>query len=943
MWREFFRFELRYQLRQPLLWVTAFVFGLMAFGAFTSDAVTIGGGVGNVHRNAPIVIAQTMGIFTVLSMFLITVFIAGAVLRDVEFGISDMIFATPMTKRDYLLGRFLAGTVACLAIFMVITIGMVLGPFMPWVDAARVGEFSWSPYLWTFGVFVIPNLLIIGSGLIFFAATTRSMLTVYVGVVLFFILWNVAGVLARDVSNEWFSVLTDPFGLRAFARMTRYFSAAEANAGLPEISGFLLANRALWLAVAAATFAATVALFQPQREGTGRRFLDRFRRAMPVVSAESVKPSQIVYLRIVPTMGRLTPWQQCWRIFCFDALGVFKSIPFLVMLLFAAVNFIASSALAGGRYGTKLYPVTETMLVNLTGSFSFMLIIVVTFYAGELIFKERQQKTAEVTDAMPMPNWVPLLAKAGALVGVVAGFMAVGVVCALGFQLFKGGVPFDLALYLQGAFQGAAPFVLMGLFGLTLQVIINNKFIGYLAMIVLMLAQVTMEILHFDHNLYNIGNLPSLVYSAMNGYGHFLTGWRWFLAYWSLFVIALLILSHGLWVRGVSAEWRTRKRLAQQRLSGPAGLALAASVSLFVACGGWIFYNTNVLNEYVAGDVQMDRQANREKLYRKFKDIPQPRVTDIKANVDIFPAERRVLINGHYILRNNHAVSIDRLVVEVDAEVNVVTTLSGLPKHSVETDDKTLGMRVLKFATPLAAGEVLNMDFQVLVTHAGFTNNGKPNSINHNGTFFNNAQYFPSIGYIGGELLDRNERRKRELGEPHRSAKLEDQAARRNHQLGTEADWVNFETTVSTSSDQIALAPGYLQRTWEQDGRRYFHYKMDRPMLPFFAYLSANWEVKKAEWKGLPIEIYHDAKHTYNVDRMITSVQKSLDYFSANFTPYQHKQVRVLEFPGYRAFAQAFANTIPYSESVGFIADLRDKEDIDYVFYITAHEMAHQW
>jgi aminopeptidase N len=76
---------------------------------------------------------------------------------------------------------------------------------------------------------------------------------------------------------------------------------------------------------------------------------------------------------------------------------------------------------------------------------------------------------------------------------------------------------------------------------------------------------------------------------------------------------------------------------------------------------------------------------------------------------------------------------------------------------------------------------------------------------------------------------------------------------------------------------------------------------------------------------------------------MITATQKSLDYYTTQFTPYQYKQVRILEFPNYNSFAQSFANTIPFSESIGFIADLRDKEDIDYVFYVTAHEMAHQW
>jgi aminopeptidase N len=118
---------------------------------------------------------------------------------------------------------------------------------------------------------------------------------------------------------------------------------------------------------------------------------------------------------------------------------------------------------------------------------------------------------------------------------------------------------------------------------------------------------------------------------------------------------------------------------------------------------------------------------------------------------------------------------------------------------------------------------------------------------------------------------------------------------------------------------------------------------MDAPMLPFFAYLSANWAVKKDKWHDVAIEVYYDPKHPYNVDRMIDGTKKSLDYFTANFSPYQHRQVRILEFPNYQRFAQAFANTIPFSESIGFIADLRDPDAIDYPFYVTAHEVGHQW
>jgi ABC-2 type transport system permease protein len=938
MLREFFKFELDTQLRQPLLWVCALLFGALAFGATTTDAIVIGGSIGNVNRNAPVVVAQLLGAFSLMSIFVVTIFIAGTVLRDSEVGISDMLFATPMKKRDYLVGRFAAGLTACLFIFAFIVLGMVLGPMMPWVDLQRVGPFPGAAYLWALGVLVVPNLFFVGALLMLLASTTRSIMLVYVGVLAFFVLWIVAGRFTSNIDNEWIAVLADPFGIRALGRAVRYFSTAESNAGLPGIAGYMLANRLLWAAIALALFGLTLVLFKPQRAGTGKRL---FGKAKTLPAAAPVLP-QVALPRIEPRFTVSTSVMQCWHIFAFDAAAVFKSVPFLVMLLFGVLNLVGSASQMGKLFGTAVYPMTHLMVELLNSSFTFLLLIIVTFYAGELIFKERQVKIADVSDAMPVPNWAPLVAKSMALVGVVLAFLFTGVLAAIAIQLVKGGAPVEPLLYLKGVLIAGLPYILMGLIAVVLQVVTNNKFIGYLLMIVLMVSQVVVASMHFAHNLYNIGGLPRTPYSDMNGYGHFIAGWAWFALYWSLFTVAALIVAQAFWVRGLSVAWRARVREAGRRLRGPAGVALAACGLAFAGVGGWIFHNTNTLARYEAGDVAMDKQALYEKTYRKFKDLPHAKITDVRAAVDIYPEERRVMIKGSYVLENKTSQPLDTLRLQVNPDV--VTTLSGLPAHQVELEDKKFGFRIIKLAQALPPGGRLPLDFVVDVRRPGFSNNGSPDTINLNGTFFNNRAFFPLVGYQRDyELTDRNERRKRGLGEPERMARLEDKAARANSMFGADADWINFDTVVSTSGSQIALAPGYLQKSWKENGRNYYHYKMDQKMMPFFAYLSADWQVKKGDWHGIPIEIYHDRKHGYNVDRMIAGTQKALDYFSTRFTPYQHKQVRILEFPNYSSFAQSFANTIPFSESIGFIADLRDKADIDYVFYVTAHEMAHQW
>jgi hypothetical protein len=163
-----------------------------------------------------------------------------------------------------------------------------------------------------------------------------------------------------------------------------------------------------------------------------------------------------------------------------------------------------------------------------------------------------------------------------------------------------------------------------------------------------------------------------------------------------------------------------------------------------------------------------------------------------------------------------------------------------------------------------------------------------------------------------------------------------------------DADLIDFEAVVSTIPSQIAVAPGYLQKDTIINGRRYFHYIQDTPIQSFFTFVSAEYEVLEDEatlpdGQKVAIEIFHHPSHTYNLDRFLQSYKDGLTYFSETYGNFQFRQMRLLEFPRYAGFAQSFPNTVPFSESFGWVADFSDPNDFDYVYYVTAHELAHQW
>jgi ABC-2 type transport system permease protein len=938
MFAEIFRFELRQQLKSPLFWMIALAFGALAFSAAGSDSIQIGGGIGNVHRNAPLVVVNFLGFFTILGLFLITVFVAGAALRDFDNGTAELFFTTPMPRSSYLGGRFAAGYLAAISVLVVVAIGLFLGVLMPWVDPERLGATSFAAYAYGFGVIVLPNLLFISALLFLLATLTRSMLGTYIGIIAFIVLLQIAGQTLSGLEHRNLGALLDPFGIDAITLTTRYWSAQDSNTRLPELTGVLLANRVIWIGVAIALLAATLALFRPDREGL-RLWRRKPRKA--AAAADVAKPATLVTPALTLRTDTRARWTQFVKLAWFDTRGVLRGVAFLVMLAFGLLNLGSFLAFGSELYGTKVYPVTHLMTQEMSSSFNFLLLIIVAFYAGELVWRERSAKISDVTDAFPLPDFIPLLSKLVALTTVILLFLGAGALECVIYQLCRGYTHIEPGLYLSDIVLTTIGFLLTGALALFLQVMANNKFLGYLYFVIFFVSRIALSQLHFDHHLYNYGSAPGAPYSDMNGYGHFLLAHLWFRAYWGFLAVGLLVVAALFWVRGTAQTWKARARMAAQRFGTSSGVLLTATLIGFIGSGAWIYYNADVLNRYVPGDLAKQQKADFEKQYRQYKDLPQPKITDVRVDIDLFPHERKVDVRGHYLIANKTAQPIADLHVRLPVEMTLVS--AQFADHDVVSDDRLNGYTIYRLKTPLAAGASMDFDFVLRYASVGFRNSPDDTHVVDNGTFVNNFM-FPHFGYSAeDQLQDRNDRRKYGLPQIPRMPKIDDVAARQFNLLARDGDWVNFETTVSTVPDQIALAPGYLVKEWTEQGRRYFHYKMDKPILDFFSFQSARYAVKRDTWNGVALEVYYNPEHAYNIDRMLYAAKKSLEHFSTAYSPYQFQQLRILEFPNYEAFAQSFANTVPYSEAIGFVADLRNPDDIDYVYYITAHEIGHQW
>ena len=944
MFKEFFNFEMKHRWKQPMVYIFFIIYFLLVFAAVSSDNVSIGQNVNNLKKNAPFVIMMYTSVMGLFGLLTITAFMNTAALRDFNFKFNQILFSTPLDKFGYFFGKFLgAALMACIP-FLGINLAFLIGPYMPWVDADRVGPLLINAHVNSFLLFIVPNVLLIGAITYALASWTRSSLMSFLGAIGLLVLYLFATDMIGDLENESLGIMADPLGFQSMMILTKYWTVGDKNSLVLPLGGLILLNRLLWMGVAFLILFISYSTFSfAEKKKKSKKAKAKDAKLKPVFGTTKALPVATI------NDGLGTRWLQFLNQMKVEFLGMVKSNAFIVVMFLGLFNMGSSLQFATEWGDQTTYPVTYNVINIIRGSLYLFLVGILMYFSGLLVWKERDAKINELYDTTPYPNWMPFIAKTISLIATTGLILLLAIVCGVVAQLLLGYSDLKLSVYFKSFFLlDLANFSMLIILAMFIQSIVNNKYLGYLVFLaVMVILAFAFPAWGLSHNLIIFGSTPNYTYSDMNGFGPYVGTLTWFNIYWLVFSGLLLIGGILFWVRGRTTGLKNRWAIFKQRFASDyRGVTLVFAL-LWLITGGFIYYNTNVVNEYQSRKTRLDKQADYERQFKQYKGIDQPRLISTKFKIDIFPEERDLFVEADLQVTNKTTQAIDTVFFTLPPNVKI--TGLELERASLVEENEELKFRKYLMNPPIQPGDTLSLNVKSELITKGIENEVSFTQLVQNGTFFNSTDVLPTIGYNENfEIGDKQERKKRDLPERPRMAKITDEAARKNTYISSDADWVTLETTISTSKDQIAIAPGSLVKEWEEGDRRYFYYDLETPALSFFSFISANYEVERDKWtspkgKEVDVEVYYQKGHEYNVDKMVNSIKKSLTYYSKNFSPYAHKQARIIEFPRYAGFAQAFPGTMPYSESIGFIANLEDEDDIDMVFYVVAHEMAHQW
>lgn len=474
-----FRFEVAAQLREPLTTLYALVFLLLAFGYAASDAVELVGARGSVPKQAPWALMLAFGGLTAFGQVITTMITTTAMLRDEAQRTRALIASSGVPPRLWFLARVSAAVVLMLLVYAAMPVGMLLGTLMSAVTHSgpapllqqTIGSTAMTSVR-AYLVITVPTMLVVTLLLASAAALTKRVLGVLSAALLLVGIWQLSLALVDQPGTRVLGALLDPFGNAPVLALSTAWSEAQRVSQVVPLTGVLLANRLLWLGVAAVVAGAVL-----------------YSRA-----AELYAPS--VERAVVATHA-----PRVFRASAGSALAAFRQFTAGWMTGDGGWRAVSALAVLNALANAMLRPlpdgdVTASALLLVSEHARLFLILLATVYAGELIWRERDLRVDQLIDALPVSQRVLVLGRIQGLLLAQGTIVLPLVMSALLVAVARGGHA-NLATVTTwsawSVFVLWLPFAQLTLLSLAVHAVLDHKVGAHLLLITGWVLAVTLD------------------------------------------------------------------------------------------------------------------------------------------------------------------------------------------------------------------------------------------------------------------------------------------------------------------------------------------------------------------------------------------------------------------------------------------------------------------
>ncbi len=950
------RTSLCMELRRMRTWIFTAVFlflvwalywGGMGFAGMRASGVKLA-------TNSDFAVAAVLGAFSFMLMHLTATMCGDGVIEDQRLGVAPLLGATPLERRTYLLGRFLGNWLALLAIYAIFVLALFVGQFFP-PDADKLTlPVRVAPYVRFGFLFVVVPTFFVGALSFCLGTLTGSMKIVYGVVTALLVLWYLVLNWVGDRDLRWMVVL-DPSAMEWLGeRVAKSRGNAYLNENPIQLDRLFWLNRAGVVAIGAAALWITLMRYRPEGAGraaaaarkasSGRRILAWLQGSQRAVSDKYTvwsSAARVPSAKPAP-LGPARNWAQLiasvkteflllWR-----ERGLLVMVPLIMLLCGVSVESFA------GPFRVPIYPVSSEFATQMVAPLFLLLAGTVIFYTGELFFRDEKSGVRPIVYSAPIASWTLLAAKWIAMTSLAVSIWALTVLTALVSQWIKwkridGGSYFELAPYLEVGARVVLPgLVIMVTLALVINVLVRSRAVAYFACLALAGVYLALLVKGRRSLLFNPLQLGHWNYSDLTGLTPYSERMALHHAYWGCMCASLFALACALFDRS-AGTWRARLG-GLTRGGARLGAALGLLALAGAAVAGLRIHERG--NELGTRQVRERLALEREAKYLEQFGAPRLAPVSVALELDLDPGSGTLHASGKLDLINPYDQPIAQAVFTAAEPLQIERFLLQGATQAPRRDGPLV---LVDLAEPIAPLEHRQLDF----AWSGPVQVGFPGNGGSQGTLLLSGAVFlssyepwlmPGMG-VPAELflLERNRRHEHGLGPLNLLPNARDQTHVPSL-FGVDRPY-QFQAAIRAPSRFEVLCVGALVSKEVRGETTHWNWRSHSEVRAF-AVQAYPFQVARSGQD----EVYFHAGHSYNLPTVLQALEDGRAHFARDFGPYPHAALRIAEFPRTASFAQSFPTLMPYSEAIGFLTHHgRDRRKINATYFVTAHEVAHQW
>ncbi len=916
-----FQYEIKQALKAPLFYFLALLFFLfsgvtmLGTGGFFDEPIS---STVNVNLlNTPFALTNISFLFSKFLLFVVAILAGGTLYKDYKNKTHSILYTFPISKNYYLGGKLLSALFLVTMMTCITFLGVGFGEKMLGVSNPKITELNISGYVVSVGVYLLPTLLVIGTFVFVAIGFTRNVFSGFIVVICFALFQMI-------LENIFFNQPTllafiDPFGQNAFYRTTKDWDFDLQNSSSLPIDWVVMLNRMFWISIA---FFIYYVLY--------RKFDFQYDSIFPQKTKDLLKkeknPTRENTLLNSPVQFDFSWMAKCKAVvflLLFDLKSMLKNGMFIFLSFFGVLTIFFIQLRMSSTGDFVLFPNTRMFLGAPLSIYSLIIIFSTFLFSGLLLNKASQYKMDAIVDINPTGNWQFIISKIGALSALQLVQLLLFLFVSLGVQCYNQYYNFEIELYLFHLLILVFPVLLVWNFtSVFIHSFFQNVYLGLFVLACIWLGSQSFEQIGINTSLLKYNTLPHLEYSDFNGYGSQLEGYYLLLMYWLSLGFLVLLSSFLIWRRGNITSLKERLGLMKSRVNVALLVVGFIFIANFLILGNKIYQaekmdkNNNIYNQIDIEEFKKEWEA--------YSSLTQPKIIDIDLALDLFPEENRFEAEGKYILKNKTNIPIDTIYLRTGFDE--ISKIEWGGKAKLIKEDKSMENYLYELDQPLLLGDSIEFHFQI---------KNSPNTC-----FTQNSNVLSNGTYMLHDILPRLEY---QFDEQERS--LNDSMVHDINYFHKDADYLNLRTKISTSGEQIAIAPGDLISKENKNGRNYFEYQTPHPVKLNFSFISASFEKTIKEHKGISIELFHHKNHGENTSFMIEGLKAALEFNTKYFGSYPYQNIRIIEFPhtGKSYSATLTANNIPTSEILFNMNAESMKDKLNLPFYVMAHELTHEW